>query len=251
MTIQNSKSKKLNTKNQRPNTKYQTGAALLITMLIIATVGALALAVGRIVISELRITTSYADSIIAYQAAESGIEQGLLNFRNNRNINNTTTAPIILGSAIADLKISYKEPGDTPTNRTLKKDEIIELDVSGNANSTITFTRTDGNRGGIIEYSLLGGSDNTWKIITSGANISIIDDKFFRIRYLTESPNAPQQITFTLSTTKPIDTGITKIESTGTYNNTKRKLVATIDRNSGQLIGIFDYTLYAGEGDIK
>lgn len=49
----------------------QSGAALLITMLLIAGVGALALAVGRIVLSEIRISSAYSDGIVAYQATEA------------------------------------------------------------------------------------------------------------------------------------------------------------------------------------
>jgi len=58
------------------------------------------------------------------------------------------------------------------------------------------------------------------------------------------------ELKITVPSGEKIDTGIAKIESTGIYNRTKRKLVAEINRSSGTVLGIFDYTLYAGEGDI-
>lgn len=46
-----------------------------------------------------------------------------------------------------------------------------------------------------------------------------------------------------------IDTGITTIEALGSVGDSKRKLVAEIDRRHGTLIGVNDFTLY-GEGGI-
>jgi Tfp pilus assembly protein PilX len=252
--------------NMKTKTKiyYQSGAALLITMLIIATVGALALAVGRIVISELHITSTYSDSVIAYQAAESGIEQGLLEFRNDHNIEKSFPTQYLdsTKSQSYDLNIQYrkKTAGDSSDflNQTLNKDQIIERDISKNVNSIITMTWSGGDSSGIVEYQILNkdNSQNVWKTIPSGINnISTIrsNDQFLRIKYL--SNVAGDHITYSLSSSDLLDTGYTYIDSVGTYPSssplgTKIKLEAQIDRNSGQLIKIFDYTLYAGNGDI-
>ena len=45
--------------------------------------------------------------------------------------------------------------------------------------------------------------------------------------------------------TKPLATSITTIESIGSYGNTKRKIVAKVDRSSGNVVGIFDYVIYS------
>lgn len=47
-----------------------------------------------------------------------------------------------------------------------------------------------------------------------------------------------------------IDTGITHIEVTGYYGGAKRKLEAKMDRKTNAFLGIFDRTLYVGEGDL-
>jgi hypothetical protein len=41
------------------------------------------------------------------------------------------------------------------------------------------------------------------------------------------------------------------ITSTGYYGAAKRTLIAEINRSSGQLIGIYDFNIYSGTGDIK
>lgn len=47
-----------------------------------------------------------------------------------------------------------------------------------------------------------------------------------------------------------IDTLTTTITSTGFYGNAKKTLVADIDRVSNSLIGVYDYNLYAGGGNV-
>ena len=44
-----------------------------------------------------------------------------------------------------------------------------------------------------------------------------------------------------------VDSQVTHIESTGYFGDAKRKVVAKIDRQTNQLIGIFDYALYSQE----
>jgi len=48
-----------------------------------------------------------------------------------------------------------------------------------------------------------------------------------------------------------LDSRYTIIESTGYFGNTKRKLQVKIDRHSGQLLGLYDFVLYSGEGSIE
>ncbi len=64
---------------------YQ-GSALIITILVIAVVSAIGFSVSRLTISQMRQTTQLEDSVKAYYAAESGIEQGLLMWRYNHNV---------------------------------------------------------------------------------------------------------------------------------------------------------------------
>lgn len=62
------------------------GAALLITLVVVTVLGAITFTINRMVISEIKQITRLEDSEIAYQAAESGIETGLLLYRYNKNV---------------------------------------------------------------------------------------------------------------------------------------------------------------------
>lgn len=63
-----------------------TGNALLITMLVVVVISAIGLSVSRLTLSQVRQTSQLEDSVTAYYAAESGIEQGLLMWRYNRDV---------------------------------------------------------------------------------------------------------------------------------------------------------------------
>lgn len=65
--------------------KTKKGSAMVITLLLLATVGSISFAVGRLFILDIAVSQMYDDSVIAYYAAESGIEEGLLRYRFNKN----------------------------------------------------------------------------------------------------------------------------------------------------------------------
>lgn len=62
------------------------GAALLITLVVVTVLGAITFSINRMVISEIKQITRLEDSEMAYQAAESGIEAGLLLYRYNKEV---------------------------------------------------------------------------------------------------------------------------------------------------------------------
>jgi hypothetical protein len=69
------------------------GSALVITILVIAVISAIGFSVSRLSISQLRQTTQLEDSTVAYYASESGVEQGLLMWKYNHDVevpNNVT-----------------------------------------------------------------------------------------------------------------------------------------------------------------
>lgn len=57
------------------------GAALVITLIVVTVISAIAFSVSRMLVSEVKQITRLEDSEMAYQAAESGIEAGLLLYR--------------------------------------------------------------------------------------------------------------------------------------------------------------------------
>lgn len=63
----------------------QRGSAILIAVFLVAAVGSAAFAIGRLFLMDAVISDKYESSVIAYYVAESGIEEGLLRYRYNKN----------------------------------------------------------------------------------------------------------------------------------------------------------------------
>lgn len=61
------------------------GSALIVAMLLIAGVGAVAFGIGRLLFVETTTATLYENGIVAYYAAESGMEEGFLRYKFDRN----------------------------------------------------------------------------------------------------------------------------------------------------------------------
>lgn len=61
------------------------GSALIVAMMLIAGIGAVAFGIGRLLFIETTTATLYENGILAYYAAESGIEEGFLRYKFNRN----------------------------------------------------------------------------------------------------------------------------------------------------------------------
>ena len=67
------------------STMKQRGSALIIAMMLIATVGAAAFGVARLLYVDTSISTTYENGALAYYAAESGMEEGFLRYKYNMN----------------------------------------------------------------------------------------------------------------------------------------------------------------------
>lgn len=61
------------------------GSAILIAIFLLAAVGSVAFGIGRLFLSESSLASLYENSTIAYYAAESGVEEGMLRYRYDKN----------------------------------------------------------------------------------------------------------------------------------------------------------------------
>lgn len=78
--------------------KCRKGSAILIVMLLITVLTSVALTVGYLAMAEVSMETSSEDGAMAYYAAEAGIEDGLLRYRYDNNVevgSFDTTAPLV------------------------------------------------------------------------------------------------------------------------------------------------------------
>lgn len=290
--------KNQNTQQSRFKTQYHSGSALLVTLLLIGTIGAIILTLSRTNIIKLRIASSLNESQVAYYAAEAGIEEGLLAYRADRNIQvpyKTGDTEPSSGSNnyrkvnlenLTDNSEIKEEIGDISTDNPyyelkvyykkdllaakLVKDQIRELSVKNTETIRVKWN-IEFNNGtsaplarGAVEYTTLDKTNNMIKktnpqlgylsegsftvagvdgllqvkfVLQREANTAYSDAQFANLRLKLEMT----------SLAGLIDSGKTYVESIGHFGAVKRKLVAEVDRKSGALINIFDYTLYSKE----
>jgi Tfp pilus assembly protein PilX len=308
--------------------KKNIGSALLITILIIGTVGAIALALGRLTLSEIKISSSLSDSVISYYAAEGGLEDGLWRYRVNHDVedpclgrtsnplnftepcsgdilennsfvdqynydNNQDVQPNIAANLVPpanqrayDLKVYFKQldcvgfknndcNGSVDTNSNAYKllpDQSKTFDVSNLQNPlSIKVQRATGSDwpSGInywIEYKFyINDQINPVEVKINPADDGKIGSfsQTMTIGGITIPPNAIKLVVKLLTNEQvanktgyvhfgissagdAIDSGFTYVDSTGYYGQTKRRLRMTIDRESGNILSLLDYALYAG-----
>ena len=149
----------------------------------------------------------------------------------------------------------------------MQKDEIKEIKVfSGEViNIKWSLENADGSAAPLaraaVEYSTIGASNSLNKqtnpvlgyLSQGDFNVTGLDG-LLQIKCIlspdtTNSESIRLKLAIT-SSTGLIDSGITYVEAIGHFGAVKRKLVAEVNRVSGSLIRIFDYTLYS-QGNIE
>ncbi len=105
---------------------------LLLALLILATILVTSLTVGSIVLRQLKVTTSTDRGIVAYYAAESGLEQGLYLWRQEGQKGNalqvTSANPVALA---ASRSFWWRDGQETESAyaATLKQNQTVQLDL--------------------------------------------------------------------------------------------------------------------------
>ncbi len=109
----------------------QTGAALIMTVLIVSIFSVATLAVGKVLTSEVRLNSDYGNHEVAYWAAEAGIEKGLLFLREN-------------------------QTPELPDNSNYESDLFLKTNLNGNiasaSRSTLPDQSNDQERGEVLNY---------------------------------------------------------------------------------------------------
>lgn len=317
---------KINKKSVR---NPQQGIALIITIVLTGIMLASVTVLSKEMIDEVRNSTRIDNSLIAYYAAEAGLEEALLEWRydhdaeisqendNNSAVDVTCTAINPCTPRTVDLTTDTRIPNITAKEYTKHYYELVMWNKTG---CIITLANpTDPNpnncsvmqplkRDDVAEFvipnmtqpvklswkngtinPLLGDSDYRVEITAYDENGQIIPaGKFFTLPLTTKAtipisigsgrkiirvkPSYvninPIGITYTegtpISETPSIDLTInqtptndliaglvTNIESVGYYGGVARKITATIDRTSGNILSIFDYVIYSASDLIK
>ena len=280
------------------------GTAFLLTMIVITVVSTVAMSVGRLMVSDLNMTTKLEESIVAYYAAEAGIEDGLWRIRDDKDIQipvspDTQPARITVDSTNGekkyDLTINYK--GDSIQDVELNKDDVFEISKWGSsALLTLTYHvynyAVNPTPGARFDYgleiikllntnisdreffddnctsrltallssscdSITGATGKIYTITIPVQGVTKIKIKpwgYFDQRHQNNpdlnyaDPLHPNfHIRFSITPDSgQIEQNYSTIRSTGYFGKTKRTLEAKVDRSSGQVISLFDFTIFQG-----
>jgi len=247
----------------------EKGATLLLTVILTGIIMTSALALGFLGLSEIRQVRALSSGVSAYYAAEIGMEEALLEFKNNRDVDRcligcgelSTDQPLVGTTASGSSYITtIKWKGEQFTLAQWKKDEPIQINIESVSkpikiswdatvnpleNIEQTVIKSDGTLANID----MNGKYLRKNIIPSFFINPIVNvNKILRLRFF--GNNSPQYVSnLVINTDDPkdpnIDTGKTIITSIGGFRGVQRKLETIIDRRTGTILGMFDYTLYS------
>jgi Tfp pilus assembly protein PilX len=243
------------------------GSALLIAMIVITAISAAAFGLAKLLLSDIRITSSLEDSTAAYYAAEAGIEHGLLKFRIDRTTEVPVSAPVtvtLAGGRSYTMTSVYRQvnppatttgcgqaaPNYIPENCSLEFSTSL---MNGNLRVSWVWRSapSDINRGGLEWTRVLddGTICATCRELmapsSTSATISTGNTSAIRVK-----PVGGTLTSVSVSSSQggeSVDSRISTIESVGTVGLAKRKLQALVDRDSGTIIGLFDFVVSSGE----
>lgn len=248
--------------HQKTSKLGSKGTALIITLLVITVISTIAFSVARLMIAEIRMTTGLEDSMGAYYAAEAGIEQGLLMWRYDHDVELPTKATASNGKpqeytlsdiSSYDLKIWYRNDSYIE-KASLEKDQSVEYTISNlsslylscdkGCEAKVSFIPENPYKNS-LEYSVIGlGNEIKKKDLLyfpqTETSISTANADKLRLHAWGSTKN----YTLTAGEGDKLGGRYSFIESTGYFGSAKRKLQVKIDRASGTILGVYDFTLF-------
>ena len=192
-----------------------SGVVLLLSLLVLAAMLTTTLTVGTLVVRELKTTGTSDRGLIAYYAAESGLEQGLYLLRQERPAHDSITAtldkPYANKISLADSKADWWRTSsvtESQLNLTLRSNEVVQLDLFEPTNS-------------LSNVALIGGLKINWDAPPSGAEWLEVSWSGWRNDNPVPNFGAGRQL-FSSSTVKPVIMAF----DTGNYANFRVRLKA-------------------------
>lgn len=115
------------------------GSALIITILIVSVISSISFMVSALAISEFRKAGTLQDSIAAYYAAESGIEQGLLQYRlwHDAELSEETTQSAVTNTARVSPTETVGTPQKVPLAANSSSTYAVKMWFKGSAIGTV------------------------------------------------------------------------------------------------------------------
>lgn len=246
--------------------KDQSGNILLLALLIMSGIVGAGVTLATIVISQIRQGSNIESSLVAYYAAESGVEKNLYDIRKTdtpwKNMEDLSGE---LGKASWTSKIESREKQifrDLKQNDTLQVDLFDPDQISGGAGvGVLRVDWEDGCEHSSIEMSITawtpgaGWADNTVKFLYSSGsetNNSFDTDMAYRVRIKAlycDINNLAVRAYDTDNKIVPIPARVI-INSVGSFSGVKQAIQATMPRIS-PMSGLYDYVLFSEESIVK
>ena len=263
------------------------GSSLIIAILLIGVVSVVSFGVSSLTMNDIKLHRLFVGSGESYYGAESALEEALLEVKNDRGYSTVITGEVnslINNTSGVDVEAKYTATyyGDYFHIEKIEKDDFVDVLLGDeyNTGDKLCIAYENGNFNNIQIIENFGSVDGSYRSL----NIPNIIEPISNPTEYIISHNKPISIRISLvglevnnlytisvedsfdcgeidlnnldasvdgiSNNINIDTGSLTIKSTGTYKKLNRQLQATIDRKSGALLNIFDFTLYS-IGDIK
>ena len=285
--------------------KKRKGSSLLLVLLITAGIVTIIFGTQRIALVQFSQTSREEDNIYALYAAKAGIEDGLIRYRYNKNVEtnknfrfnltngtslgegkDSTADPISSATGYSptkefyDLNIAYRvsqlgDLNDATKNVRIEKDQSV--DITGfDTNSGVGYfmsylIRFDSistgctaefqgyKESGIsvpknIDSTLADAGTRIYNSSTAGNNNEVdLGQSLVRVTLI--GCGADFQAQLVDGSGNPngllLDGQTTTITSTGYYGSSKRTLIASVDRRTGNLTRIYEFTAYSGQGNVS
>ena len=247
------------------------GSVLIYTLLIISGLLVTATALSTLVISNLRQAQSFNDALVAFYAAESGIEHGLYQIRQQDDF----AAVAVSGSLPVDSQVTTSLVEDQPSvTFDLSAGQSYQLDlytstagpqyvksirlsadtasqgqlVVGWAGWQPNATFNDTYQQAVISASQL---DDFLVELAQGANMNSL---YFRVRFMALDDDINDIVVTAYSDVAGSDSinvpGRLTISATGRYHRSRQTVIAEMPRKA-PLSDLFSYVLFSAEEIVK
>jgi len=223
---------------------FKQGNALIITVIIISTLVTVGLATSRSFIVELKNIRSFLGSEQAFYEAESGLEQGLYAYRSNRR---AELANISVPNMPAKYNVAVYT--DQLKEISIPKDTFVDLETNGSGKVSVEYKKITNLQSGDLKITKIKKDSDVIEqnnveapyplTLTFAINTQAI-------RFHAFASGIKLTITtITCDSGKCLADPQTTISSQSTASGIKRTLEVKVNRQSGLLQSLFDYTLFS------
>ena len=223
----------------------QQGNALIITVIIISTLVTVGLATSRSFMVELKNIRSFTGSEQAFYEAEAGVEHGLYAYRSDRRAE-------LVDSTIDGMATKYSMAIYTSNQIEIDipKDESVNLETGIAGKINISNYPADKTIGALLITGIKNtGSSTVGQVYPAYPSSITFDATAQAIRFHSFRDGIMLFVQCD-DGAKCLANPQTTINAESTASGVRRTLEAKINRQSGLLQSLFDYTMFS-QGDIK